>query len=101
MSLNRHEQAVFDYWLNQPDERRHWQGKVGECTRNGTSEADSVRVLERELWDYLVERSQHVPGLHEYRPDGPRRLSMQNLAEHIIRLWGPPTKPKKPGVAAG
>ena len=101
MSLNRHEQAVFDYWLNQPDERRHWQAKVGEHTRGAMPAGEGARVLERELWDYLVERSQHVTALREYQPAAPRRLSMQNLAEHIIRLWGPPPKPKKPGGPAG
>jgi hypothetical protein len=101
MSLNRHEQAVFDYWLKQPDECRHWQTKVGEWTRKAGSPGEAARVLERELWDYLVERSQHVAALREYHTTGPRRLSLQNLAEHIIRLWGPPPKPKKPGVSIG
>ena len=94
MSLNRHEQAVFDYWLKEPDERRHWQAKVGECTRGSAPTGDVGRVLERELWDYLVERSQHVAALREYPVGGPRRLSMQNLAEHILRLWGPPPGPR-------
>jgi len=101
MSLNRHEQAVFDYWLKHPDERRHWQTKVGECVRVALSAGEGARGLERELWDYLVERSQHVAGLREYQTNGSRRLSMQNLAEHILRLWGPPPKPKKSGECTG
>jgi hypothetical protein len=100
MSLNRHEQAVFDYWLKQPDERRHWQAKVGEFTRGPMTEGEGARALERELWDYLVERCQHVAGLREFQPGTARRLSLQNLAEHIIRLWGPP-KPKKSGTLDG
>jgi hypothetical protein len=96
MSLNRYEQAVFDYWEKETDERRHWQAKLGELTRGGGTQGDNTRVLERELWDYFVERSQHVAGLREFHAGGLRRVSMLNLAEHVLRLWGPPPKPRKP-----
>jgi hypothetical protein len=33
MSLNRYEQAVFDYLEAQLDERRHWQMKITESGR--------------------------------------------------------------------
>lgn len=95
MSLNRCEQAVFDYWERAPDERRHWQAKVGELTRGGPDMA-LARGLERDLWTYLLERSPHVPALRDLRvADGPK-VSLLNLAEYLIRLWGPPPKPKKP-----
>ena len=101
MSLNRHEQSVFDYWEKQTDERRHWQAKIIEQTRGMGVQGDIARMLERELWGYFVERSPHVPALRELHASGPRRVSMLNLAEHIIRLWGPPPKPRKPVDPAG
>jgi hypothetical protein len=93
MSLNRYEQTIFDYWDQQPDERRHWQTKVLELTRHGAS-PDLARALERELWAYLVERTPHVPALRNLSP--PSRVSLLNLAEYILRLWGPVPKPRKP-----
>ena len=96
MSLNRSEQAVFDYWTNQLDERRHWQSKVTEAARFAGPTAERARILERELWDYLVERSQHVETLRSALPTGARRVSLLNLAELILRLWAPPPKSKLP-----
>ncbi len=100
MSLNRYEQAVFDYWGKQPDELRHWQAKVIELARGPGVQGENARVLERELWDYLVERSPQVTALREFQASAPRRLSMLNLAEHIIRLWGPPPKTRRPASHA-
>jgi hypothetical protein len=96
MSLNRYEQTLFAYWERNADERRHWQTKVVELTRlPGNSTGDQARSLERELWAYLLERSSHVSVLRELRLEGVSRVSLLNLAEHIIRLWGPPPKPRK------
>jgi hypothetical protein len=96
MSLNRYEQAIFDYWDQQPDERRHWVAKVTELAR-AQSAALAARPLERELWDYLVERRGHVPQLRDLGLQGLPRVSLLNLAEHLLRLWGPPPKPRKTG----
>lgn len=96
MSLNRCEQALFDYWERQPDERRHWQERLRELTRASFSPADTARGLERELWAHFEERSCHVPSLCEARGGG-GRLSLLNLAELMIRLWGPLPK-SKPAV---
>ncbi len=97
MSLNRYEQAVFDYWERQPEERRHWQARVIEAARGGVGQpGETARGLERELWEYFLERNPHVPLFRDLQPGGLRRVSMLNLAEHILRLWGPPPKPKKP-----
>lgn len=101
MSLNRYEQTIFDYWEHQPDERRHWQVKISEAARGAGTSGDAARVLERELWDYFVERSQHVAQLRELHPVGLRRVSMLNLAEDLIRRWGPPPKPRKPAADPG
>lgn len=99
MSLNRYEQTLFSYWESNPDERRHWHSKVVEMTRGSAQPGEVARTLERELWDHFVERSPHVPRLRELSPGGLRRVSLLNLAEHIIRLWGPPPKPRKsPGT---
>jgi hypothetical protein len=96
MSLNRYEQAIFDYWDRQPDERRHWLNKVTAMAR-AQSAAEAARPLERELWDYLTERREHVPHLRELGLQGLPRVSLLNLAEHLLRLWGPPLKPRKTG----
>jgi hypothetical protein len=92
MSLNRYEQTIYDYWERQPDELRHWRAKALWAAQSAGVNAS--RGLERELWDYFVERSQHVPQLRELNQGGVRRVSLQNLAELILRLWGPVTKPK-------
>ena len=96
MSLNRYEQTIFDYWDSQPDEYRHWRDKVAAVARGTGQPGEAARALERELWDYFVERSQHVARLRELNSGGLRRVSLLNLAEHVIRLWGPPPKQKKP-----
>jgi hypothetical protein len=100
MSLNRYEQAVFDYWERAPDERRHWQAKVTDLTKGGvSSDGGLARALERDLWDYLVERTPHVPTLRSLSPGGLTRVSLLNLAEFSIRLWGPVPKPRKPDAS--
>ena len=96
MSLNRYEQALFAYWETARDERRHWQNKVVELTRGPEQRpGDAARALERELWDHLVERTPHVPTLRAMNASQPARVSLLNLAEYVIRLWGPPPRPKK------
>jgi hypothetical protein len=94
MSLNRYEQAVFDYWERSPDERRHWHTKVVDLTRQGATPM-LARGLERELWSYLLERSENVPQLRNLGISAGSRVSMLNLAEYVIRLWGPPPKPRR------
>ena len=98
MSLNRYEQTLFDYWQKQPDEKRHWHTKVLEATRLVNEPGEVARGLERELWDYFAERSQHVQALRELQPGGVSRVSLLNLAEYLLRLWGPPPKPKKKAI---
>lgn len=94
MSLNRYEQAIFDYWERQPDERRHWTAKVQAMSR-GQPAIEVARPLERELWDYVVERRDHVPELRELGLQHLPRVSLLNLAEHLLRLWGLSSKPAK------
>ncbi len=94
MSLNRYEQTLFDYWERQVDELRHWQGKTMDAARSRPLPGEAARALERELWEYFTERSPHVPALRELNVGGVRRVSLQNLAELMLRLWGPVPKPK-------
>ena len=98
MSLNRYEQTLFEYWKSQPDERRHWQGKVTAAAREAAGPGEIARALERELWDYFQERTLHVPVFRNLNAAGLRRVSLLNLAEHVLRLWGPPPKAKKAAV---
>ncbi|MBA4138597.1 MAG: hypothetical protein C0518_14930 [Opitutus sp.] len=104
MSLNRYEQSLFDYWERQPDERRHWQAKTMDAAkaRSGIV-GEAARSLERQLWEYFVERSGQVPALRDLNRGGGAipRVSLQNLAELMLRLWGPLPKPKRPNDARG
>jgi len=95
MSLNRYEQTVFDYWEKQPEERRHWQAKVTAVAHSSAEPGDVARALERELWGYFLERCEHVPRFRELGTHGIKRISLLNLADYLLRLWGPPPKPKK------
>ena len=99
MSLNRYEQTMFNYWQKQPDELSHWKSKVIAVSKVTAPPGEIARSLERDLWDYFVERSQHVPIIRDLSgPGGVRRVSLLNLAEYVLRLWGPPikTKTRKP-----
>jgi hypothetical protein len=99
MSLNRYEQTMFNYWQKQPDELRHWQNKVAAAATLAAGPGEVARSLERDLWDYFIERSQHVPLFRDLSPGRLQRVSLLNLAEYVLRLWGPPTKTKKPRSA--
>ena len=96
MSLNRYEQSLFDYWEKNPEERKHWQMKTMEMAKVAAVPLDAARLLERELWDYFRERAEHVPVLRNLTAGGLTRVSLQNLAELMLRLWGPLPKPKRP-----
>jgi hypothetical protein len=101
MSLNRYEQTLFDYVNGHPDECRHWHAKVNEIARMTGAPGEIARTLERDLWDYFVERSAHVPSLRDLGAGGMGRTSFLNLAEYLLRVWGPLPKPKKPTQTSG
>lgn len=101
MSLNKYEQTLFDYIDRHPDERRFWHGKLHEAVRGMVDVGVAARELEREMWEYYRERSQHVPALRELNSGGLRRVSLLNLTEHLLRVWGPPPRPKKPVPPGG
>ncbi|MDD3180718.1 MAG: hypothetical protein PHQ04_10245 [Opitutaceae bacterium] len=96
MSLNRCEQMLFDYWARQPEEKRHWEAKVRDLTHGGQDSLAVSRLIEKELWDYFKERSGQVEPFRRCASQfGLTRVSLQNLAEYLVRLWGPPPKPKQ------
>jgi hypothetical protein len=53
-----------------------------------------ARVLEREVWAYFQERCEQVSQLRSLH-SGKQRVSMLNLTELMLRLWGPVPKPRK------
>ena len=90
MSLNRTEQMVFDYVQRHPDEKRHWQDKVGGISARARDPHSAAVALEDELWRYLEERSAVASPFREVaQREGLRRISLRNLAEHLLRLWAP------------
>jgi len=93
VSLNRSEQALFDYVEKHPEERHFWEQKVRSFAAGHNLHAAADRV-EMELWYYFRERSSQVPTLIELaRQNGLQRTSMRNLAEYWLRLWGPVRRP--------
>jgi hypothetical protein len=95
MSLNRCEQTAFDYMKRQPDERQYLQDKVRAIVAGSVEIPNAVARIDSELWRYYEERSAIVPAFsHALGTGGPRRTSMKNLAELLVRLWTDP-KPAK------
>jgi hypothetical protein len=90
MSLNRIEQMLFDYLQRHAEERHFWQAKVRELMQKTESDFLAAADLTDGLWIYYEERSRIVPSLHEVASqEGLRRISLRNLAEHMMRIWGP------------
>lgn len=88
VSLNRSEQMIYDYLQGHPDERHHWQAKVRSTCEGDFDAHAAAERLQLELWAYFVERSAVVePFRSAVLREGVRRISMRNLAEHLIRLW--------------
>ena len=86
---------MFNYWQTEPDELQFWKTKVVAAARTIAGPGEVARSLERELWDYFAERSEHVPFFRDLNAGGIRRVSLLNLAEYVLRLWGPPPKTRK------
>ena len=96
MSLNKYEQTLFDYIDRHAEERKYWHAKLQEAARLSADYGVVARELEREMWEYYRERSQQVPMLRDLNIGGLRRVSLLNLTEYLLRVWGPPPRPKKP-----
>jgi hypothetical protein len=101
MSLNRCEQTVFDYLKGRPDERQYLQDKVRGLVSGSAEISTAVARIDSELWRYYEERSAVVPAFGEaLGPTGPRKTSMKNLAELMVRLWTDPKPAKKTSISA-
>jgi len=101
MSLNRCEQTLYDYARGHPDERQYLHDKVRALFSASKDVPSAVARIDSELWRYYEERSAVVPVFNAaLGAAGPRRTSMKNLAELLVRLWTEP-KPRtaKPGGA--
>ena len=96
MSLNRFEQAIFEYLQSHPEEGRHWENKVAARAARGELRAS---VLVEELDDYVRERAVHTEPFRGWAArGGVQRSSLLNLAEYLIRRWGPPVTKRKPPI---
>jgi hypothetical protein len=92
MSLNRSEQLLYDYIQGASEERHHWTGKVQAIAKESIDTPTSVARIDSELWRYYLERSEVAPVfIAAARAYGTKRVSMKNLAEHLVRMW---TEPK-------
>jgi hypothetical protein len=99
MSLNRSEQLIYDYIQSSPDERHHWFAKVQALAKESADTPSAVARIDSELWRYYLERSEVAPAfMAAARAYGTKRVSLKNLAEHLVRLWTEP-RPKKPSVS--
>ncbi len=94
VSLNRFEQSVFDYLQAHPEELRHWENKVAGRAARGVLPAST---LADELWEYVRERGAHVQPFRDWAErGGVPRSSLMNLAEYLLRRWGPAVPKKRP-----
>jgi len=97
VSLNRREQQLFEYIGANRDERQFWENKVRGFDAKSSDKGVVARSIEGELWRYFLERSAVVPRFRELaQQEGLRRMSMLNLAEHLMRIWLPPRIVKRP-----
>lgn len=97
VSLNRSEQRLHEYIEANREERHFWQQKVRKLQSELVDTAAVTHRLEAELWRYNVERSSVVRSLKEAAAhEGLKRISLRNLADYLLRMWGMPLKPKKP-----
>lgn len=97
VSLNRSEQQLYDYVQKSPEERRHWEYKTRILAANTPDVHEAARLLDAELWQYYLERAGVLPEFKRaVQREGTRRISMKNLAEYLLRLWGPVRVAKRP-----
>lgn len=93
MSLNRYEQMLYRYLESRPEERRYWEARVVELAKRVAPPGVAARELDRMLWAYFEERSRFESPFREVAiHEGLEKVSMLNLAEYLLRLWGPPPK---------
>jgi hypothetical protein len=90
MSLNRVEQVLFEYIQHHAEEGHFWQAKVREVMQKNENDQVAAKGLAEELWRYYEERCRVIPLFHEISArEGHQRISLRNLTEHLMRIWGP------------
>jgi len=94
MSLNRYEQLLHDYIESLPEEHRYWYDRVLEIERSNSRRESAALALNAELWEYFEERSRHESAFEQVMATGGGKLSMLNLSEYLLRMWGA-VKPAK------
>jgi hypothetical protein len=88
VSLNRCEQTLFDYVKSHSDERQYLQDKVRRLVSASPEVSTAVARIDSELWRYYEERRAVIPAFNQVLGNaGPRRTSMKNLAEFLVRQW--------------
>jgi len=97
VSLNRSEQQLFEYIEANREERQFWEYKVRGFVAQSAVRSDAARLIEGELRRYYKERTVVVPRFKQLAErEELCRMSLLNLAEHLLRLWVPlPVKPKR------
>jgi hypothetical protein len=97
VSLNRSEQQIFEYIEANREERHFWEYKVRAFASKSMELTAAAHLIEGELWRYYVERAAVVPEFKRIvEREGLRRVSMHNLADHLLRLWVAPRPVKRP-----
>ncbi len=101
MSLNRAEQTLFHYIENHTEERQFWQGKVRDLMTESRDDLANATVLAGELTRYFDERSRvGAVAAQVVENEGFGRIRLRNLAEHLMRTWGP-VRPPRPARHSG
>ncbi len=95
VSLNRTEQVLFAYLESHAEERHFWQAKVRELMSASRDDAAIASALARELRAYSDERGSvgAIP-MQAIEEKGLGQSRFRNLAEYLMRIWGPPIRPK-------
>lgn len=89
MSLNRIEEQLYGYLQRHPEERQYIIYKVHECAQAASHEQAASLLIE-ELSAYYNERCYAVSDFASTStPGGAPKMSLRNLAEYLLRTWGP------------
>ncbi len=102
MSLNQTEQTLFAYLESHVEERQFWQAKVRELMSASRNDPAVAAALAGELRRYRDERgSAGALPLQVHERKGLELSGFLNLAEHLMRIWGPPRPLRPAGRPAG
>ncbi len=97
VSLNRTEHTLFAYLEGHAEERQFWQAKVRELMSTSRDGAAIARALAGELRRYAGERGSVGAIPAQVMDDkGLAHSSFLNLAEYLMRIWGPPRPARRP-----